>query len=194
MTTIIGIMGRKRAGKNEFADALARASGRAHSVHSIAFADAIRDIMYAVDPIIGYEDGEFVRYATVVDEQGYEAAKGYPEFRQFAQRLGTEGGRAVFGDDVWVDLVMSKIEELPSSALVLVPDVRFPNEYEAIKAAGGYVVRVDRPSLVEDEFDAHASETEWLRLEPDTVVRNDGALGDLALKAHVLLEAVGFFD
>jgi hypothetical protein len=193
MSTVIGIMGRKRAGKNEFADALA-ASSSGESVHVFAFADAIRDIMYAVDPIIGYEDGEFIRYATVVDEHGYEAAKEYPEFRQFAQRLGTEGGRAVFGENVWVDLVMRKVAELPDDALVLIPDVRFPNEYDAIKGTGGYVVRVDRPSLVEDEHDAHASETEWLGLEPDTVVRNEGALSDLRLKAHVLLEAVGFFD
>ena len=194
MPTVIGIMGRKRAGKNEFAEALGSASGRTDGVYVFAFADAIRDIMYAVDPIIGYEDGEFVRYATVVDERGYEAAKEYPEFRQFAQRLGTEGGRAVFGENVWVDLVMRKVAELPEDALVLIPDVRFPNEYDAIKGGGGYVVRVDRPSLVEDEHDSHASETEWLDLEPDTVVRNEGPLSDLRLKAHVLLEAVGFFD
>lgn len=194
MTTVIGIMGRKRAGKNEFAEAVAGASSRADDVHVFAFADAIRDIMYAVNPIIGYEDGEFVRYATVIDEHGYEAAKEYPEFRQFAQRLGTEGGRLVFGDNVWVDLVMGKIEEVSENSLVLIPDVRFPNEYDAIKDAGGYVVRVDRPSLDEDEHDAHASENAWLDLEPDTVVRNDGPLSDLRLKAHVLLEAVGFFD
>ncbi len=194
MTTVIGIMGRKRAGKNEFAEAVAGASSRADDVHVFAFADAIRDIMYAVNPIIGYEDGEFVRYATVIDEHGYEAAKEYPEFRQFAQRLGTEGGRLVFGDNVWVDLVMNKIEEVSEDSLVLIPDVRFPNEYDAIKDAGGYVVRVDRPSLDEDQHDAHASETAWLGLGPDTVVRNDGPLSDLRLKAHVLLEAVGFFD
>ena len=194
MTTVIGIMGRKRAGKNEFADALARASGRASGVYTVAFADAIRDIMYAVDPIIGYEDGEFVRYATVIDEYGYEAAKDYPEFRQFAQRLGTEGGRAVFGESVWVDIVMRKVERLPVSSLVLIPDVRFPNEYEAIKDWGGFVVRVDRPSLVDDAADGHASEIEWQSLEPDTVIRNEGALSDLSIKAHVLLEAVGFFS
>lgn len=194
MPTVIGVMGRKRAGKNEFAEALGVTSGRSDGVYVFAFADAIREIMYAVDPIIGYENGEFVRYATVVDERGYEAAKEYPEFRQFAQRLGTEGGRVVFGDSVWVDIVMGKVAALPDDALVLIPDVRFPNEYDAIKGSGGYVVRVDRPSLVEDEHDAHASETEWLDLEPDTVVRNEGPLSDLRLKAHVLLEAVGFFD
>ena len=194
MPTIIGIMGCKRAGKNEFAESLRLSSGLAEKAHVFAFADAIREIMYAVDPIIGYEDGEFVRYSTVVDESGYEAAKKYPEFRQFAQRLGTEGGRAVFGEDVWVNLVMEKISDLPDSDLVTIPDVRFPNEYEAIKSMGGFIVRVDRPSLVEDEYDFHASETEWLSLEPDTVVRNEGALSDLRLKAHVLLEAVGFFD
>lgn len=189
--TIIGIMGRKRAGKNEFADALCAASGGGHV---LAFADAIRDIMYAVNPIIGYQDGGFVRYATVIDESGYEAAKEYPEFRQFAQRLGTEGGRAIFGENVWVDLVMSKVRQLPEGSLVLIPDVRFPNEYDAIKEAGGYVVRVDRSSLEGDEHDSHDSETAWLDLEPDTVVRNDGDLSEFALKAHLLLEAVGFFE
>lgn len=193
--TLIGIMGRKRAGKNEFAEAIALASGGGlDKAHVLAFADAIRDIMYAVDPILDHEDGVPVRYSTVVDERGYEAAKEYPEFRRFAQRLGTEGGRVVFGDNVWVDLVMAKVAALPEDALVLIPDVRFPNEYDSIKAAGGYVIRIDRPSLVEDAHDAHASETEWTDLTPDTVIRNEGAISELSLKAHVLLEAVGFFD
>ena len=194
MPTIIGIMGRKRAGKNELAESLRASSGLSGKTHVFAFADAIREIMYAVDPILGYEDGIPVRYATIVDDFGYEAVKEYPEFRQFAQRLGTEGGRAVFGENVWVDLVMKKIRDVPDGDLVMIPDVRFPNEFDAIKSMGGFVVRVDRPSLVEDEYDFHASEIEWERLVPDTVIRNEGALSDLRLKAHVLLEAVGFFD
>jgi hypothetical protein len=191
--TIIGVMGQKRAGKDEFARAVVLASGSPQKARVLAFADAIREIMYAVDPILAFDNGEAVRYATIVDELGYEAAKEYPEFRRFAQCLGTEGGRSVFGEDVWVDLVMSRIAALPEDTLVLIPDVRFPNEFNAIKDAGGYVIRVDRPSLVEDEHDAHASEVEWKSLEPDTVIRNEGAVSELSLKAHVLLEAVGFF-
>ena len=199
MSAIVGIMGRKRAGKTQFAYALQSAAGKSPSV-VLSFADAIREIMHSVDPIIGYENGEFVRYATVVDEDGYEAAKEYPEFRRFAQRLGTEGGRRVFGENVWVDIVMRKIEACNAAAelcgeplpLILIPDVRFLNEYEAIKGAGGYVVTVERPSLndVRDEEDLHASEISWMGLKPDTVVINDGGVGDLMLRAHLLLEAV----
>ena len=41
------------------------------------------------------------------------------------------------------------------SELAIVPDVRFPNEVEAIKQAGGAVIRLERSTL----NDGHESET-----------------------------------
>lgn len=49
----------------------------------------------------------------------------------------------------WVKKTMSKIaKDKPQVALIC--DVRFPNEVDAIRAAGGYVVRVDRVGFVSD--------------------------------------------
>lgn len=60
---------------------------------------------------------------------------------------------------------------------VVAPDVRYPNEAEAVLAAGGVLWCVERPGTA---VGAHPSETvmdAWDRW--DAVVRNDGTLTDL---------------
>ena len=73
--------------------------------------------------------------------------------REFLQYFGTDICRQI-KDTVWVD---SCIERMVNSGtgLAIVPDIRFPNEVEAIQKAGGKVVRLTR-SPHEDQ---HKSET-----------------------------------
>jgi hypothetical protein len=79
--------------------------------------------------------------------------------RNLLQRLGTEAGRNVFGDDIWIRALRRRIET-SSSARWAISDVRFPNEAEAIRAWGGYLVRIDRPGAgATGGIARHASET-----------------------------------
>jgi hypothetical protein len=66
---------------------------------------------------------------------------------------------------------------------VVIPDVRFKNEVEAIRAAGGKLVRVVRPKAgLEGEAALHQSEREMALMGDelfDLVIQNDSTLDDL---------------
>ena len=67
---------------------------------------------------------------------------------------------------------------------VVLTDVRFPNEAEAIQAAGGRLVRVVRPG--QDTSDQHISETALDDLVADVEIQNDGTLDELRAAARAL--------
>lgn len=62
--------------------------------------------------------------------------------REFLQTFGTDIMRSI-KDTVWVDYTIKKINQEQSS-VAIIPDVRFPNEVNAIQSAGGVVVRLTR--------------------------------------------------
>lgn len=78
--------------------------------------------------------------------------------REFLQKLGTDGLRDGLHENTWVNALMADYK--PGSFFPNVPaedhaklpnwiitDTRFPNEAEAIKKAGGIIIRVDRPGI-----------------------------------------------
>lgn len=87
--------------------------------------------------------------------------------RQFMQWLGTDFGRKMIGDDVWIRAWARHVEQTPAYIPVVVDDVRFENEANAVRALGGIVVRVLREGCGSD---AHASEQfDW---KPDRFILN----------------------
>lgn len=95
--------------------------------------------------------------------------------RQALQTLGTEWGRACLGADLWVRLWAA---EALNHAHVVADDVRFGNEAEAIRQAGGRVIRIVRPGAGSSSGAGHVSEA--LDFEPDATIVNDGGLAALA--------------
>lgn len=79
--------------------------------------------------------------------------KGAMTAREFLQYFGTDVCRKI-KDTVWVDSCVNRMLD-SHTELAIVPDIRFPNEVEAIQRAGGKVIRLTR-SPYEDQ---HASET-----------------------------------
>jgi len=78
--------------------------------------------------------------------------------RQVAQTLGTEWGRQHVHKDLWVKLMLRKWDEVRHSLSprMVVTDVRFDNEAQAIIDAGGTVWRVEREKV--DPVADHVSE------------------------------------
>lgn len=74
------------------------------------------------------------------------------------QKGGTECMRRGYGDSIWVRTLLRRLLEQPERA-VLIGDVRFPNEAEAIKSWGGILVKVNRRGLPPTSRDNHISET-----------------------------------
>jgi hypothetical protein len=122
--------------------------------------------------------------------------------RQYLQWLGANA-RVVFGDTFWIDQVLPQPYEVwadhrksidndrvlreryPDTDLVVVTDVRYPNEAERVQQLGGKVWEVVRPGLTSD---GHSSETPLPRDLVDTVIENDGSLAELSATVKEALE------
>lgn len=182
---VIGLIGKKRSGKDSFAATLVEE----HGYKRVAFADPLRDAALRLDPYVDgsvLDNGELhpYRLSEVVQTLGWERAKDeVPEVRRILQALGTDAIRTIDAD-FWVRSGVAAIQaELgaPSEASVVVTDVRFPNEADAIRDSGGILVRIVRPGY---DGDGHATETALDDYVPDILVNNDGTLdqlGDAAL-------------
>ena len=183
-TPLIGLIGRARSGKDTAAAALIEERGATR----LAFADPLREIALAVNPMIGTPalPGDLaplrgVRLSTAIEALGWERAKDMiPEVRRFLQRLGTEGGRAVLGENVWVDAAFAKVADVDGP--VVFTDVRFPNEADAIREAGGLLVRVIRPGTA--PVAAHTSETALDGYDVDEEIWNTGTV--TALRERII--------
>lgn len=188
---LIGMIGRRRSGKDSFASTLVDELG----YDRVAFADPLREAALALNPLVGPAPlpgdltSGYRRLAEVVETLGWERAKDtVPEVRVVLQRLGTNAVRAL-DDTFWVRAAVARIEA--SSAPVVVTDCRFPNEAEAVRLAGGYLVRVVRPgATTADDVDLHASETALDDYPEDFYVDNSGTLADLAATARDLISHI----
>jgi hypothetical protein len=169
---LIGLTGRKRSGKDSFAARLVAE----HGYTRLAFADALREAALALDPIVvGFHE---IRLSGVLARDGgWEAAKELPEVRRTLQNYGV--AIREIDPEFWVRVVANRAAEIAGP--VVVTDVRFPNEADWIDAAEGFLVRIERPGLPDDDthVSEHALDDRW----PDFRIVNDGSLAELAERA-----------
>lgn len=147
--------------------------------------DALHEAALKLNPLIGLVHTEvgssIIDYAGATEEYGYVRAKEeFSEYRRFLQVLGTEVGRDMFGEDVWVDLMADKIEKLHAEGKnVVVTGIRFPNEVDLIKRLG-VAMWVKRPPLTAtDAVSTHASENSVTEEDFDYVLFNNKTLPEL---------------
>jgi hypothetical protein len=96
---------------------------------------------------------------------------GHMTHREFLEQFGTKVVRKI-KTDAWVTATINKIN-YENSQLAIIPDVRFPNEVEAIKASGGVVIRLARnlhDSDVECETVLDKNNFDWSNF--DAVIDN----------------------
>jgi len=92
--------------------------------------------------------------------------------REFLEHFGTKIIRYIH-NDAWSNYTLNKIE-IEQSELSIIPDVRFPNEVEAIKSRGGVVIRLTRDifqSEVKSESALDKENYDWSNF--DLVINND---------------------
>lgn len=96
--------------------------------------------------------------------------------RKLMQRVGTEEGRNVYGQDIWLRYTLEWMLVHASRGIkrIIVPDVRFHNEFDFIKDLGGTMIRVNahkrnraacekeasKGTGTAEQIGAHISETE----------------------------------
>ena len=143
---------------------------------------------YAINPYVKCREGrdgdypippQFERLQDIINANGWDYSKNnIPDVRRLLQRLGTEAGRDILGENIWVDTAFSRV----SSDKIVVTDVRFPNEVAGIRSRGGTVVRVERPRV--GPRNDHPSETSLIGYNFDIFINNDGTLEDLHRKVR----------
>ena len=181
---IIALSGFARSGKDEAARVLVEKFGFVQ----VAFADKLREMLYALNPIVEYKflppytenTGQHphtkVYVQDVIDVYGwgsYKESPYGPEIRRLLQRLGTEAGRQTLWDSIWIDAALTGLDE---DARVCIADCRFQNEAEAIRSRGGKIVRVTRAGV--KAANAHISEHDLDDFDFDYYLSNDGTLDE----------------
>lgn len=188
MTELVGLSGYARTGKDTVALVLMRAGYK-----RVAFADAIRDALLEVDPLVFLDcHADPHRLSAVVAEHGWDRAKAHSEVRRLLQSFGVAMRRQAPG--IWVQVAMAKAQRIiAAGGRVVVTDVRFPDEADAIRNAHpftapspGVVWRVNRHGY--GPINGHVSETALDRYPFDWHIWNNGSLDELGVQ---VLRAVG---
>jgi hypothetical protein len=99
--------------------------------------------------------------------------------REAYQTLGTEWGRKMIHDNIWVEIgrriITSRLLYNGNSGVVI-DDLRFNNEAVCVKEMGGIIIEVQRPGLIKME---HASESGISPELIDCSINNKGSVQDL---------------
>lgn len=163
---VIGLAGHIGSGKTE-------AAAMIPGAHRIQWADPI---YRAVAAMLGVSE-ETLRDRTQkelpISIGGIEVTP-----RHLTRTLGTEWGRQIVHQDLWVALAMQAIDNaVPAGARVFaICGTRFPNEVAAIRNRGGEVWWIDRPGTTTG---SHVSDKMLTRDECDRVIVNNGSLDKL---------------
>ena len=193
----LGFSGRKTAGKDFFAGKIHREmSLTGNNVTVLHFATPLKDLASAlVADDLKLVANWIAVYLTASHWQHHRARrkitriltnikKHCPDYletengkhRKLYQYLGTDLFRKV-DEDIWVDIMSRRIRDLKGhqDSIILIPDVRFPNEVEFCD----YVVRVEGGV----SGDKHISENHILRYH--YVIANEPRLSEEMVGVHV---------
>lgn len=163
---LIGICGLKGSGKSELAKRLEVML----PAQRVRFAGPLKDMLRA----LGLDEDEIEGH---LKEAPCDKLCGKTP-RHAMLTLGTEWGREMIGQDVWLDAWRrNAMTWLRGGHNVITEDLRFPNEHEAVMKAGGIVLRIKRPGMLAGE---HESERHALKFSAHIECYNDGDLDDLA--------------
>jgi len=188
---IIGIVGLIGSGKDTIADYLQNI----HEFRRESFAATLKD---AVAAVFGW-DRELLEGRTKESRAWREQVDPWwaerlnmPDLtpRLVLQKWGTEVARKSWHDDTWIASLENKLNKSHND--IVITDVRFPNEIQAVKDAGGIVIRVVRgpepdwyttalganAGIAPDQellkqLGIHPSEWAWIGTEFDAVLDNN---------------------
>lgn len=211
---LVGLGGELRAGKDEAADHLVKKHGFVKMGMSDVLNEALqkigpngpwvrlsRNVVLADTDRIWRYKGDFIRYGTLLATVGYVAAKEHIDVREYLQGLGTEVGREMIDQDVWVKMAEARIRDHWAQGKdVVITAMRFPNELDMLKRLGGHSVWIARSAskrlestgdvgTPENGFKAadggnagvtaHKSETSVSRDDFSYTIHNEGTLKEL---------------
>jgi hypothetical protein len=176
---IVAFGHRAQTGKDTLAGFMAtllRLTNRRVNVQVAGFADELKDFCYKMYAWSGLKRKE--HYEKNPGDKNVVLSDG-----KTVRQLWIEVGNHMrqYDPDVWVRALLTR----PQVDILLVKDLRFPNEFNMVKELGGHCVKVirDNVPVLNDEADtALASQEEW-----DLIVDNNGDKQLLNRKAEMLI-------
>ncbi|MFN4278313.1 MAG: hypothetical protein ACK4FJ_18625 [Ferrovibrio sp.] len=147
-----------------------------YGYRAVSFAEPLRRMTVGFLMGCGIPEPKAWDYATnrkeeVIPEVGYSV-------RYLMQTLGTEWGRNVVNQDLWLNLALSRIAGLTGlGERVVIDDMRFPNEYARLAGIGATMWRIERDAPYDGP--AHVSNGLLDGADFNRVILNNGTLEDL---------------
>jgi len=142
---LLGLCGPAGVGKSTVAATLAQH----HAFQRLRFAGTLKKMLRALGLSEAQVDGD--EKETPCDLLGGKTP------RQAMQTLGTQWGRDCVDADIWVRATLAQADlRLRIRQSVVIDDVRFDNEAQAILQRGGVVIKLSRAGFAHS--DVHASE------------------------------------
>lgn len=169
MKNLIGFVGRRRSGKDTAAQTLIQ-----DGFIALKFADILKAMLRTFFDYVGEDPALVERFIEGDLKETPLTFFGGKSTRYAMQTLGTEWGRDLIWQNLWVAATLARAKTLEN---VVISDVRFPNEADAIHAVGGKLIRIFRGS--QTVTDTHPSETLIDGIDADYEITNDGPLTEL---------------
>jgi hypothetical protein len=190
MARIIALMGADGSGKTTVAEMLQRH----HGFTRLRFADTLKSMLLTLGLSPEEVDGSLKEVPT-------QLLCGKTP-RHAMRTLGTEWGRDMIGENIWVGAFQHRLTQLLASnpdANIVIDDARFPNEMALIKANCGklWLVKGRERGVVNRRKSPwkrlwyvffppkqHLSQVAWRNTIPDATIDNSGQIGMLKIKVE----------
>ena len=171
----IGLGGKKRAGKDAYATALREALlDLGIPAGKRSFAAQLKGM---VQLLFGASREDMRGDKAGAVPAHVRESTGCATWRELLQKVGVDA--RVLWPGVWINALFARPKD---RRVVVIPDVRFPDEIRAIHDRGGQCYYVERPGACGD---AHISENAVTYADFDAEITNDTTLEDLAAIAKI---------
>lgn len=175
MNKLIGLTGLAQSGKSTVATYLKET----HNFYEDSFAVPIRSMVCG---LLGISLAELEELKESIIE-GFEKTP-----REMMQTLGTEWGRQMIQDDLWITALKYRLPAPTTAKKIVVSDIRFENEAALIRSLGGTIWHVKRQGQAMINASKHVSEVGIELLPSDRIVTNIGSIKYLHEITQTLLE------
>lgn len=186
---LIGIAGRKGAGKDTFAEPLLIENEGIFNL--VKFADPLKNMLRSLLRDAGFDAPTIERMVAGDLKEVPVGILGGKTPRYAMQTLGTEW-RNMMTEHLWLNITLVRLTTMARLGAkgVIITDVRFPHEANFVNHYGGKVFRIVGSGQM-NEFSDHPSENlaDWLKVDGE--IFNYGSISDLHATAIALAEMIG---